>query len=89
MLSNLKQVTNTRANSPIPLNPRRAFLLQVAGEQEKLGKKINKKVMGMFEKAEQEYQEVSPQPQPPKPYPPPPPTPKTDEAGSWARIPKP
>jgi len=33
-------------------------LKEVAGEQEKLGKKINKKVMGMFEKAEQEYQEV-------------------------------
>jgi structural maintenance of chromosome 2 len=26
--------------------------------QEKLGKKINKKVMGMFDKAEEEYQEV-------------------------------
>ncbi len=32
--------------------------VQVAEQQERLGKKINKKVMGMFDKAEQEYQEV-------------------------------
>ncbi len=33
-------------------------LQKLGEEQEKLGKKVNKKVMGMFEKAEQEYQEV-------------------------------
>ena len=33
-------------------------LQKLGEEQERLGKKVNKKVMGMFEKAEQEYQEV-------------------------------
>eukprot|EP00960_Hanusia_phi_P060692 764585-Hanusia_phi.AAC.3 len=31
---------------------------ELVEQHEKLGKKINKKVMGMFEKAEQEYQDV-------------------------------
>mmetsp|Transcript_6733 Transcript_6733/g.15727 ORF Transcript_6733/g.15727 Transcript_6733/m.15727 type:complete len:1178 (-) Transcript_6733:176-3709(-) len=41
-------------------DPKRARerMKEVAEQQERLGKKINKKVMGMFDKAEQEYQEV-------------------------------
>jgi structural maintenance of chromosome 2 len=35
-----------------------ARLAALKGEQEELSKKINKKVMGMFEKAEQEYQDL-------------------------------
>ena len=41
-------------------NPKKAAerMREVVEQQERLGKKINKKVMGMFDKAEQEYQEV-------------------------------
>lgn len=42
------------------INPKAADqrLAKLAKEQEELGKKINKKVMGMFEKAEQEYEDL-------------------------------
>lgn len=43
------------ATSPKSANSRLSSLKK---EQEELGKKINKKVMGMFEKAEQEYQDL-------------------------------
>ncbi|EKX44205.1 condensin subunit, structural maintenance of chromosome protein 2, SMC2 [Guillardia theta CCMP2712] len=44
-----------KANDPKKAQERMKELVE---QHEKLGKKINKKVMGMFEKAEQEYQEV-------------------------------
>ena len=42
-------------------------LQKLVDEQEKLGKKVNKKVMGMFERAEQEYQVPFPPSAPPAP----------------------
>jgi structural maintenance of chromosome 2 len=46
---------SSKANDPAKSKKR---LAEILSQQEALGKKINKKVMGMFEKAEQEYQDV-------------------------------
>jgi structural maintenance of chromosome 2 len=42
----------------VPSERRFACTHSLPRSQDSLGKKINKKVMGMFEKAEQEYQDV-------------------------------
>eukprot|EP01050_Picozoa_sp_SAG11_P018865 SAG11_NODE_2918_length_2838_cov_0.998175_1_plen_69_part_00 len=43
---------------PCAADGARAKLAELEEEQEGLSKKINKKVMSMFEKAEQEYQDL-------------------------------